>query len=433
MHFKPNYHFFPVTGWMNDPNGLIFWKGKYHMFYQYNPKETKWGNIHWGHAVSDDLIHWRHLPVALYPKEKTHGVFSGSAVEKDGNMVLFYTYYRDPGHNIGEKEVQCIAMSKDGINFEEHTRNPVIAKSPEPGTHAFRDPKVRKNGDRWEMVIGAGMNEKEGKVLLFFSEDLIHWYYEGILFEDKSTKEIECPDLLKLGGKEVLIYSTTRNNSVFYALGEMRDGKFFPEKRDLLDYGTDFYAAQTFFGIEKVVVVGWLQNWKAQYPTVEEGWNGVMSLPREVHLKDGELMVKPVEELKSLRRRKILEIETPGSYKIDVKENSYEVVCSFQERLEVVFKNKSNEEIAISTNEGDLVIDTTNSGISEGDRKKVRAKFKERNHIDIFIDSCSLEVFLNNSMVLSFRIHPRYPYNIIDVKAEPLSLEVYKMKNIWLE
>ncbi|MDK2950241.1 MAG: beta-fructofuranosidase, partial [Thermotoga sp.] len=171
--FKPAYHFFPITGWMNDPNGLIHWKGKYHMFYQYNPKKPRWGNICWGHAVSDDLVHWRHLPVALYPKDETHGVFSGSAVEKDGKMVLVYTYFRDPEYNEGEKEVQCIATSEDGWNFVEYENNPVISKPPEEGIHAFRDPKVNRIGNKWRMVLGSGKDKRIGMVLLYTSEDLV--------------------------------------------------------------------------------------------------------------------------------------------------------------------------------------------------------------------------------------------------------------------
>jgi len=129
--FKPHYHFFPITGWINDPNGLIYWKGMYHMFYQYNPKNPRWGHIHWGHAVSKDLVHWFHLPVALYPKDERSGIFSGSAVEDDGKLKVIHTFFRGPEHHESPKEVQYLAESLDGISFQEHPNNPIIPAPPE--------------------------------------------------------------------------------------------------------------------------------------------------------------------------------------------------------------------------------------------------------------------------------------------------------------
>jgi len=384
--------------------------------------------------VSDDLVHWRHLPVALYPKDETHGVFSGSAVEKDGKMVLVYTYFRDPEHNEGEKEVQCIATSEDGWNFVEYENNPVISSPPEEGIHAFRDPKVNRIGNKWRMVLGSGKDERIGMVLLYTSEDLVRWNYEGVLFEDESTKEIECPDLVSIDGKDVLIYSVTSTNSVLFALGELKEGKLSVEKKGLLDHGTDFYAAQTFSGTDRVIVIGWLQNWHRTdlYPTEKEGWNGVMSLPRELYMEDGELKVKPIEELESLRARKMLEENTSGTYRVNTNKNSYEVCCKFQGNLSLTLRSEPGEELRISVENDTLRVDTTHSGISEGETKEVRVQRREIDKIRIFIDTCSVEMFFNDSVALSFRVHPEGVYDTLDIEAHFLKMEIYELRNIWI-
>ncbi|ACB09651.1 MAG TPA: glycoside hydrolase family 32 protein [Thermotoga sp.] len=431
--FKPNYHFFPITGWMNDPNGLIFWKGKYHMFYQYNPRKPEWGNICWGHAVSDDLVHWKHLPVALYPDDETHGVFSGSAVEKDGKMFLVYTYYRDPAHNKGEKETQCVAMSENGLDFVKYDGNPVISKPPEEGTHAFRDPKVNRSNGKWRMVLGSGKDEKIGRVLLYTSDDLFHWKYEGVIFEDETTKEIECPDLVRIGEKDILIYSITSTNSVLFSMGELKEGKLNVEKRGLLDHGTDFYAAQTFFGTDRVVVIGWLQSWlrTGLYPTKREGWNGVMSLPRELYVENNELKVKPVDELLALRKRKVFETAKSGTFPLDVEKNSYEIVCEFGGEIELRMGNES-EEVVITKSRDELIVDTTRSGVSGGEVRKATVEDEATNRIRAFLDSCSVEIFFSDSIVFSFRIHPEKVYNVLSIKTDQVKLEVFELKNIWL-
>lgn len=262
------------------------------MFYQYNPKEPKWGTIHWGHAISEDLVHWKHLPIALYPQDKTHGIFSGSAVEKDGKLILFYTYYRDPEYNEGEKEVQCIAISEDGINLKKYEKNPVIACPPEKGIYAFRDPKVRKVSENYlKMVLGSGKGDK-GKVLFYKSSDLINWEYENVIFEYENAKECECPDLITINDKNILIFSSyTKEDTLgsFYSLGKLEEGKLIEENFGMLDYGNDYYTAQTFYGTERTIVIGWMQNWLKSNPspTQKEGWNRMMSLPRELYVENG--------------------------------------------------------------------------------------------------------------------------------------------------
>ena len=168
------YHFEPKKGWMNDPNGLVWFRGQYHAFFQHNPYDTVWGPMHWGHAVSSDLLHWEELPIALYPDqpyENGGGCFSGSAIVKDDRLYLFYTSVSKTA------QTQSVAMSDDGIHFYKYEGNPVIASCPE-GHKNFRDPKVSRIDGTYYMVTGSG-NSRAGQVLLFESEDLLHWEYRG--------------------------------------------------------------------------------------------------------------------------------------------------------------------------------------------------------------------------------------------------------------
>ena len=172
------YHFMPECGWMNDPNGLIYYKGKYHLFYQFYPYGPYWSAMHWGHAISDDLLNWEYLPVALAPSEpyddcQKGGIFSGSAVTgKDGRLYLFYT-----GTVISDDKViksQCMAVSEDGINFTKYQNNPII----DPTMFVESDPKVWYKENKWYMIVGGEENHK-GRAILYVSDDLEEWSYFG--------------------------------------------------------------------------------------------------------------------------------------------------------------------------------------------------------------------------------------------------------------
>jgi beta-fructofuranosidase len=158
--FRQRYHFMAPSGWMNDLNGLIYWQGRYHLFYQHNPFKPEWGAVHWGHASSRDMVHWRHEPIALAPSEpydldekgEEGGCFSGSVVDNDGVLALIYT---GAVHAEGKTmQTQCLAESRDGVHFEKHRANPVIACPPETGSRDLRDPKVWRHGDYWYLVAG---------------------------------------------------------------------------------------------------------------------------------------------------------------------------------------------------------------------------------------------------------------------------------------
>ena len=269
--YRPLMHFSAEKGWINDPNGLIYFKGKYHLFYQHNPHSAVWSSMHWGHAISTDMLHWEDLPIALYPdadydKDSEGGCFSGSAIEKDGRLYLMYT---GTVHRNGNcYQTQNIAYSDDGITFTKYKNNPVIYK-PEGAGEDFRDPKIFFYDGLYYAVIG-GTIDNDGKVFLYTSSDILHWEYKGILFdsEGKVATMIECPDFFFLDGHWVLIFSPIgnpdRRKCIYYA-GDMdfNTCRFTPRWNGIMDYGPDFYAPQTFLDKNgNRVIIAWMNRWQ---------------------------------------------------------------------------------------------------------------------------------------------------------------------------
>ncbi|MCD8217711.1 MAG: glycoside hydrolase family 32 protein [Clostridiales bacterium] len=315
---RQHYHFMAQTGWLNDPNGLIFYKGKYHFFYQYNPYCGFWDYIHWGHAVSDDMLHWEYLPIALAPSEhyddhRKGGCFSGSAIEHDGKLFLAYTGTTNNGN--GFEQTQCIAYSEDGIHFEKYDGNPVL-KAPE-GVPAdqFRDPKVWEHEGTYYMVCGAS-RENRAQALLYRSTDLIHWEFFNVLAESRGEwgSMWECPDFYPLGDKYVLMFSPmgAGERTAVYLVGDFdyETGKFTCQVSGEMDWGFDFYAPQSFLAPDgRRLIVGWANEWdwmpfwKDWGPTYREGWCGSFNIPREVLLtEDGDLQFVPIREIETLRK-----------------------------------------------------------------------------------------------------------------------------------
>ncbi len=293
-------HFEPDRGWMNDPNGLCWFRGKVHAFYQHNPYAAHWGPMHWGHAVTEDLLHWEHLPIALAPDqpyEDFGGCFSGSALEKDGRLYLMYTSV-SKAHG----QTQSMAVSEDGVHFEKLPGNPVIPHSPlDPANRDFRDPKLFAWGDSYRMVCGAGVDGL-ASVLLFASDDLLHWEPLGPLFQSRDYGPVlECPDLFPLGDRWVLLFSRMdETRSAQFVLGDFDGERFTPGSFQQPEHGPDFYAPQTFADpAGRRLLLGWFYNWNR---TVPEGAvrAGALTVPREVTLENGVLRTFPAREVRSL-------------------------------------------------------------------------------------------------------------------------------------
>ncbi|MBR1849331.1 MAG: glycoside hydrolase family 32 protein [Lachnospiraceae bacterium] len=319
---RPLFHLSPRCGWMNDPNGFSLYKGEYHMFYQYYPYRTEWGPMHWGHAVSKDLLHWQYLPCALAPDSPydKDGCFSGSAIElEDGRQLLVYTGVlrkQDENGDYYDVQTQCVATG-DGVNYVKYGENPVIAGDLLPdgaGKRDFRDPKIWKEQGVYHLVTGNKTEDGDGQILEFVSKDGFHWDFEKTVIKNNCRFGTmwECPDYFPLDDKQILMTSPQdmlpeglefhNGNGTLCVIGSVNaEGEYVEENCQAIDYGIDFYAPQTILTEDgRRVMIGWLQNWdnlgirRDDFP-----WFGQMSIPREIHIQDGRLIQNPIRELEN--------------------------------------------------------------------------------------------------------------------------------------
>ena len=328
---KPAFHLTPRVGWMNDPNGFSYYKGQYHLFYQYYPFDTKWGVMHWGHAVSDDLLHWEHLPAALAPDTLADrdGCFSGSAVElPDGRQLLLYTGVVEqrgmPGETADCIQTQCVAIG-DGVDYQKYPGNPVLTDADIPAGSSksdFRDPKAWREPDgSYRCVVGNRAADGSGQLLYYSSPDALHWTFESVLAanHDRFGSMWECPDFFELDGKAVILVSPQdmlpegfeyhNGNGTVCLIGRFDDRtKTFVEETDhAIDYGIDFYAPQTILTPDgRRVMIAWMQNWDTlAIKKPKFFWYGQMTLPRELSIRNGRLYQWPIRELDALRQNHV--------------------------------------------------------------------------------------------------------------------------------
>ena len=319
---RPFFHLTPLVGWMNDPNGFCWYKGQYHLFYQYHPFSRQWGPMHWGHAVSDDLLHWTYMPCALAPDTAADagGCFSGCAVEMpDGQLMLCYTGVQPAGTFRRETQAQCVAFG-DGKDFEKSLLNPVIRHAHLPEGYSefdFRDPKVWRENNVYRMAVANRHEEKQGAILLMESDDGLDWHFVGEI--DASHKEYgrmwECPDFFLLDGAQVLLVSPQEMHAreEFHAgfgtvciLGDWneKDCQFARKHIQPVDHGLNFYAPQTVLAPDgRRIMIGWMDNWETcKEAPRRHPWYAQMSAPRELFIQNGRLCQRPVREIETLWR-----------------------------------------------------------------------------------------------------------------------------------
>jgi beta-fructofuranosidase len=321
---RPRFHFLPPAGWMNDPNGPLFHDGRYHLFYQYNPRAAVWGHIQWGHAVSRDMIHWRHAPIALAPTPggpDADGVFSGTAVVDGDTVHMLYTGVRasplatatiKDGHP-PLVETQCLATARDADLLRWEKRPAPVIAAPPPGlvVNGFRDPAPWRQGDGWCMLLGSGIAGRGGAILLYRSKDLIRWDYAGIFAKRSETGAFdtfdpwevwECPEFFPLGDRHVLIFSA--HGRAYWQSGRFDETamRFRPERSGILDQGS-FYAPKTQRDADgNRILWGWVQEARPEAEHRAAGWAGMMALPRVLTLDaDGMLRQSFLPALASLR------------------------------------------------------------------------------------------------------------------------------------
>jgi len=429
---RPKYHFLPPRHWMNDPNGLIHFAGRHHLFYQHNPEAAWWGNMTWGHAVSDDLLHWRDEPHALRPDRPydAGGVFTGCCVDNGGVPTIVYTG-NGAGRGESHKQVQCIATGdRDLRTWRKPEANPVIGEAPE-GFHTcdFRDPYVFRHRGRWKMAVGTRDADDRGAVLLYSSADLASWRYEGVLFRggpEETGRTFECPNFFRLGRKWVLFGSPIPLGRAVYFTGTFDGRSFQPDLRGELDEGGCLYAPQAYFDASgRCLLFGWLRENRSRRACTRAGWNGVMSLPRVLTLRaDGRLDFAPAGEVELLRSKHAalggLTVPADGDLPLegvrgDALEIAVELAPSKSKRCGLwVRRSPRGAErtgIVYDRKAGMLAVDTTRSSTRRAVRGGVhRARFAlargEALSLRVFLDASVLEVFANGHTCLTSRVYP---------------------------
>ena len=470
--FRPVYHHTPLYGWMNDANGLVYKDGEYHLYFQYNPYGSKWGNMHWGHSVSKDLVHWEHLAPAIARDTLGH-IFSGSSIVDQENVagygvesiLVIYTSASDKNG-----QVQCLAFSKDnGRTFIKYEKNPILC--PADGLRDFRDPKVFRYEpeDKWVMIVSA---DKEMR--FYDSKNLKDWNYMSNFGEGYGVQpcQFECPDMVELPvdgdlnrKKWALIVNVNPGcyfggSATQYFTGNFDGTKFScdsqPNVTKWLDWGKDHYATVCFSNTgERTIAVPWMSNWQYCNIVPTKQFRSANALPRELSLytQDGEIYLSavPVPEIKTLRKEKkeIPAFTVANDYHIDslladndgAYELALEITAGEAEIMGFSLFNDKGEKVDIYFNlpEKRLVMDRTKSGIVDFGKKSVpheievhdRRKTTSINYIDdfalatwapikkenkytldVFVDKCSVEIFLNGGKVaMTNLIFPSEPYN----------------------
>lgn len=304
---KLQYHYRPKKGWVNDPNGIVYFQGYYHIFYQHAPDfEIPWKQpMHWGHARTKDFLNWEELPVALFPdcEYDKNGCWSGTAIVKDNTLYLFYASITRHPETKESLQTVSVAYSNDGIRFEKYEGNPVIDHFPEDGGPDFRDPALCCIDGMYYCVMATGNPASHtGRLLLYRSEDLFEWNYIGIMCEWQDCKFAECPSFVFATDKYLLTASVcpTKKPHYFYAMfGDFKNGKFNITSSAEVDKGPDQYAGQVFRDhLNRNILISWIPGWK--YQGYKEKDIGCFSLPREITIEDGIIRAYPISEVSSL-------------------------------------------------------------------------------------------------------------------------------------
>ncbi|MFZ0730999.1 MAG: glycoside hydrolase family 32 protein [Candidatus Sulfotelmatobacter sp.] len=460
---RPQYHLLPSHNWMNDPNGPIFFRGRYHMFHQYNPNAAVWGDMHWAHATSPDMIHWQHEPVALAPTRggpDQDGVFSGSAVLDHGRPTVIYTGVAPPRTDAEAtlrdgvhtwRETQCLAVAEDDdLRRWRKLPEPVIA-APPAGMEVlgFRDPCLWREGDRWILILGSGIRGKGGAILLYSSPDLRRWTYLHPLVEGSPSGKNavnpvdtgdmwECPDFFPLGDKHVLLISTM--GKVHWKVGTYSNQRFTPEKEGVVDWGS-YYAAKTMIDRDgNRILWGWIPETRPDRDLLAAGWAGMMSLPRSLSLNaQNELQTEVASAVRQLR---VL------SAHIDEKTSPSEG----QRILEGlrIHDLAAELDLHIHPRAGDFALtlqsENRKSFAKIACTKKSQARELHINdgtaplsgaadspvHLHMFLDASVLEVFANGTTAVTTRIYEAItsPLRLRIENAELISLDVGRMKSI---
>lgn len=474
---RPQIHFSPKEKWVNDPNGMVYHKGTYHLFFQYYPDSTIWGPMHWGHATSKDLVHWQQGPIALYPDSLGY-IFSGSAVVDQNNtsgfakngetpLVAIFTHHNPVGAKAKRNDYQNQSLAyslDDGKTWTKYGGNPVLKN---PGITDFRDPKVMwyEPQKKWIMTLAT-----KDRITFYSSPDLKNWKKESEFGKETGAHGgvWECPDLFSLDdkGKKTWVLIVNLNpggpnggSATQYFTGDFDGNRFkpFDTKTRWLDYGPDEYAGITWSNTGKrKLFLGWMSNWLYANKVPTEKWRNAMTIPRELKLQhvDKDILVasQPVQELDQIQSTSTIVQNVLVTKPVDLAEKTKTI--SFPCRINlsvdnakdfsVVLSNELGEEMIIGYNkaQNQYYIDRTKSGKTDFQKdfgkKHTAPRFVQKGKMDVtlFIDESSVELFADNGLtVMTAVCFPNKPYHRIHLQSDDKvlinKLTYAGLKSIW--
>lgn len=446
-NYRPNIHFTPPVMWTNDPNGMVYVNGIYHLFYQHYPEAPNWGPMHWGHAVSRDLLHWKHMPMALYPDELGM-IFSGSCVYDRENTSGYGMKEKPPivavytNHGRHGLEQQSIAYSTDGIHFEKSYQNPVI---PNPGISDFRDPKAFYNPVKncWSLVLAAG-----DRVHFYKSEDLKRWEKTGEFGPEGNLASgvWECPDLFQVEAEDgrklwVLIVSMTTTTEdgrcrTQYFLGDFDGDKFILQQKEeeplWMDFGFDNYAGVTFQNLEEPLFLGWAMNWGYANETPTGEYCGQMTLARSLRAVKTEKGYRLAASFAGLEKYQ------HSAYPV----NHMQRLCmdTFGMKVtgtkKITLSNALGQKLVIQVTEDEVFVDRTHAGehaFHEQFRMpqycSVRIpRMKQDGKMELIFDVSVLEVLADDGLIpVSMVVYPEAPYDQVSLEGSG-NVEIYEIR-----
>lgn len=447
-----NYHIMPTSGWVNDPNGLCQFKGVYHIYYQYSPFDVNGKLKLWGHITTEDFIKYQEHEPVLYPdfRYDQNGVYSGSAVVRNGKINYFYTgnvKHLDGDYDYimtGREQNLIACSSEDGFNFSEKELIMTNTDFPSKLSLHVRDPKVyHKNGIDY-MVIGARDDNSTGCILVLKGKDLKNWECHTVIYSDEKFGYMwECPDLFDLNGETVLvtcpqgvpeegyIYKNVHQNGYFLVNGDLESKDVNLSEFRLLDYGFDFYAPQSFEDESgRRILVGWMGIPDADYTnrTTENGWQHALTMPRELILKDGIIYQRPVEEIKALRGNN--RTFAADEFKdLEVENLSFELCAEFEKCNGFKLNLRNDISLSFDKSKGLIELNMGESGCGRDDRY---AYCDEIRNIDVYSDTSAFEIFINDGeIVFTTRAYTDGTQKIGFEKLDGLSkVCMYDMKKI---
>ena len=474
--YRPQFHFSPPSHWMNDPNGLLYENGVYHLFYQHYPEDVVWGPMHWGHAISKDLIHWENKPIALYPDE--HGyIFSGSAVFDENNtsglgtkdnppLIAVFTYHNPKKAKLrtNDHQTQGISYSLDhGMNWTMYKGNPVIRNDEK--IRDFRDPKVfwHEESSSWIMSLVAGDH-----LQLYRSTNLIDWEYASSFGHKQGAHGggWECPDLfpLEVEGEThwVLLISINPGapnggSGTQYFIGEFDGYTFSSEQKNCLwiDLGPDNYAGVTYNDVpnEDRIFIGWMSNWNYANKTPTQKWRSSMTIPRVLSIRKtpygNRLVNTPISKLDTISKMQPVALDQKDARQFHLQnDRNLEMMQSriaFETELdfEMKWENADGNTLLISTDRQEILVDRSNSGRIDFDDSFTTIPIKasltdlqnEKVHkIEVFVDHSSVEIFIDGGLVsLTVQVFPEEPFSDFSLNAdkEVLDFKVYAVERVW--